>query len=129
MKKLIILLIICLLQGCESQSYLSKDEKTQELTTTLLEIRDGVAYLPKSTELFTGKFVYYCEEGKNSLHFVLESSKVSIGEAHDDDGMKGSGETFSPNTAICIEENYLNGKKNGLSITLDNDSKSIYNPH
>lgn len=130
MKRLSLLMMIFLLQGCESQSYLSKDEKTQELTTTLLEIREGLAYLPKSTELFTGKFIYYCASKKSdpllSLAFISEEVAVYSGRQDEKDGLKGTDKTFK-DKSVCIEENYLNGKRNGLATTLSNESKVISN--
>ena len=115
MKK-IILLLACLIQGCENQSYLSKDEKTQELTTTLLEIRSGVAYLPKSTELFTGKFVYFCPE-ENDISINLLGESLWLSNQEENEGEKGNNKIFK-SKSVCIEENYLHGKRNGLATAM-----------
>lgn len=115
MKK-IILLLACLIQGCENQDYLSKDEKTQELTTTLLEIRSGLAYLPQGKELFTGKFVYFCPEEDSSGIFSL-SEKMAIKDQKENEGIKGTGKV-NRSKSVCIEENYLNGKRNGFVTAL-----------
>ncbi len=116
------------MQGCENQGYLSKDEKTQKLTTTLLEIRKGLAYLPKSTELFTGKFVYFCpEEGAYDIPGVLEF-EMAIKDQKEVEGLKGV-DTSKKSGIVCIEENYLNGKRSGLATaasSMNSDFKSSY---
>ncbi|TAN70801.1 MAG: hypothetical protein EPN17_03955 [Methylobacter sp.] len=127
MKIKIYVVFLLLVSGCDTHSYISKNQQTNELTTTALVVKNGIAYLSESEDKFTGKFVMYdYSDGScvsESISIASDAAKIQIIES---DGLKGSKLNVQYEKPICIEENYSNGIRNGLTTTWSKDFKETY---
>ena len=125
------MLLVLLISGCDNRSYTSINPETKEITTVILNINDGVAYLPESKEPFTGKFVYICKKDGTGFNDKYSTSHAeatwNTENQIEKEGIKGAVFSLKSTDPVCIEENYINGKRNGLSISWNDNFKDTFN--
>lgn len=95
-KTLLTLLLLCSLVACEG--------KRPELVDPDVVMRDGIAYLARSTEPLTADVVRWYENGQ-----LLEQYTMIDGKK------EGLSRWWWENGQLATEDNYANGKKEGLS--------------
>ena len=126
MKIIYILAIVSFLSGCEADSSALKNTGTKEIITTVLEIRNDMAYLPNQNIPYTGKFELYYP-GYDCLFegISLMGSRVDVKTENSEKIVRTLGgkinyllkwwqKISNSQGQKCIEENYKDGKRNGL---------------
>lgn len=152
MLKVVFFLLVFLICGCTKNGTDSEEDGANENITTVLETRNGIAYLPDENERFTGKYEMYYSDG-TSLACTLESmvlaqEKIKIEQGKNEterpepeieaENKKESGffkwwrklnkskSKQSQQGQKCYDENFIDGKKNGLTIHWDENGQKVY---
>ncbi len=121
MKKIIHILAFCFfISGCGTDSSVSKNSESNEISTTVLDIKNGIAYLPDENEPFTGKFeMYYSNDVGDDATMHLKYFIETEGKDMQIEGRKGINKITkwwfkTTMHQKFVEINYKDGKKNGL---------------
>ncbi|MDD5321305.1 MAG: hypothetical protein PHD43_11960 [Methylococcales bacterium] len=141
MKKIMwIWLLVFFISGCSDDSKVSKNTEFEEVITTVLDVKNGIAFLPNENEPFTGKYeTYYLNGIDLALACVSRGIEISrINRMVNDQQNVEINTIGSKENGLyrlwrkinkgnkCIEENYKNGKKNGLTKEWDENGQKIY---
>jgi antitoxin component YwqK of YwqJK toxin-antitoxin module len=135
--KIIYILVFCyFVSGC---SDVSKNTESGEVISTVLDVKNGIAFLPNENEPFTGKYETYYSNGIDlELACTLRSLEIArINSMVEEQlnveisaiGIKENGLYRlwrKINKTKCIEENYKNGKKNGLTTEWNENGQKEY---
>ena len=108
------------ISGCSDDSNVSKNTETKEIITSVLDVRNGIAFLPDENKPFTGKYeTYYSNKG--GLECL--SRRINIHQDQQNEKINTIGEEENVLSILwrkinkgkkCIEENYKDGKRDGL---------------
>jgi antitoxin component YwqK of YwqJK toxin-antitoxin module len=152
--KALLILVILELIGCtlpkkkvsintyqQKMSVLQSDSQYKKLTpitervTSVLDVRDGIAYLPKESSPFTGKYLGYYPNGqkeieenynngiKEGLSLLWLANGQKLGETNFKNGQENGLEIYYKNGEKSLEVNYIAGEKNGPEIFYNNGQK------
>lgn len=110
----------------------------KERITKVIDVRNGIAYLPNENEPFTGKYEAYYSSGKikgemnfkdgqsNGLATLWYENGQKKSEISFKAGkMNGVLTSWNENGQIIVETNYKDDKKNGLSTFWDKNEQKI----
>jgi antitoxin component YwqK of YwqJK toxin-antitoxin module len=111
MKNIIcILAIVSFLSGCDSNDRNNFLEKIglKERITTVIQVRNGIVFLPNENEPYTGKYEEYDSDGHKRAE-----------ETYKDGKLNGLLILWYENGQKTMEIKYKDGKENGLATHWD----------
>lgn len=140
-------MVFCfIVSGCETDSSVSKNSESNEISTTVLDIKNGIAFLPNENTPFTGKLeIYYSENGDlnyectaEGTHVMSEGFKIEK-RLNENDKIELETRSIGKNnnwfvvwwrkinkSQKCFEENFKDGKRHGLLIDFNENGHKVY---
>ncbi|MGR9013781.1 MAG: toxin-antitoxin system YwqK family antitoxin [Gammaproteobacteria bacterium] len=102
MKIIHILIIILVLSGCDNNSFLEK-LRLMGNVTSVIKIRDDIAYLPNDDEAFSGRYETYYPNGQKKKSVSYKNGRIN-----------GSVTYWNKNGQVIVKQSYKDGKPDEL---------------
>lgn len=117
--------------GCSDDRSVTKNNKSKEIVTTSLKIKNGIAFLPDKNEPYTGKIVFYFPDNICVL-YKLKIDRGAFFEDHKEATIYSEESWLSTlwrnkqTEQKCVEISFKDGKGNGVATAWDNKGRKEY---